>query len=396
MKILIVHNSYQQQGGEDIVFEQEKKLLQQQGHAVSVYQRSNLEMTQMTFFEKIKLFFGITWSKKSYNEILDIIDKTRPDLAHIHNTFCLITPAVVHACKSRGLPVVVTLHNYRLLCPRADFYIHNHVCEKCTAKKNWLYYPALLYGCYHNSRFQTLAVAVMLTFHRLIKTWYKHVNVFIALTEFSRQKFIAGGLPSNRIIVKPNFTVRSQIPLLERDPYGIYVGRLSPEKSLLTLMKAMKVNYQFPLKIIGTGKDEFMLKEFSKNENLSHIQFCGHLPKTAVLLLLRKALFLVLPSNWFEGFPLVIVEAFANGVAVITSRIGSMQEIVEDQVTGLHFTPGDAGDLAKKIQWAATHPQEILAMGQRAYQQYLEKYSPEKNYDRLIEIYDLAMQRSPV
>jgi glycosyltransferase involved in cell wall biosynthesis len=392
MKILIIHNSYQQPGGEDVVAGQEAALLRQAGHDVVEYRRSNREIKALSLWDKLTLAKQVIWAGDSVQDLRGLIHREKPDLAHFQNTFLLISPAAYHVCQEMSIPVVQTLHNYRLLCPRADFFRNGSVCEECLGKT--LPWPGIVYGCYRGSRAQTAVVATMLTVHRWLKTWDEQVDAYIALTEFARQKFIQGGLPPEKIMLKPNFVDPDPGMRDGMGEYALFVGRFSPEKKVLTLLKAWEKIEGIPLKLVGDGPQELQIRQFTRGFALEKVEFLGRRTRDQVFALMKKARLLIFPSEWYEAFPLVLAEAFACGVPVVATRIGVMAEIVEDGRTGLFFTPGDADDLSVKVQWAFAHPQEMAQMARRARQEFEARYTSERNREGLLNIYRLAIGRA--
>jgi glycosyltransferase involved in cell wall biosynthesis len=390
MKILLVHNSYQQPGGEDVVFSQERQLLERAGHHVVTYCRSNWEIAVYSPLKRLALVGRMTWARDTRREIASLLHRQKPDLVHVHNTFLMVSPSVYSACKEARVPVVQTLHNYRLLCPAAIFFRRGCVCEECLEHSLW---RGVLHGCYRNSRAETSAVALMLAVHRWQRTWTWGVNCFIALSRFSRQKFIEGGIPAEKIAVKPNFVYADPGCRARGGEYALFIGRLSPEKRVVTLLAAwQRLQARIPLRIVGGGPEREFLEAHAKRMELSEFRFLGHLPRDEVIAALKGARCLVFTSEWYENFPVTIVEAFACGVPVICSRLGAMQEIVADGRTGLHFTAADAEDLAQKIEWAWTHPEEMAAMGRAARAEYEAKYTAERNYEMLMEIYEHVLR----
>jgi glycosyltransferase involved in cell wall biosynthesis len=232
----------------------------------------------------------------------------------------------------------------------------------------------------------------MLTAHRLLGTWERQVDMYIALTQTSRQKFIEGGLPAEKIAVKPNFIDPTPPAGTDRDDFALYVGRLAPEKGIETLLEAWESLDGLPLKIVGDGPLAEKVRAFIENNPNSRVQWLGYLPKDQVLDLMRKASSLVFPSIWSEPFGNSIIEAFASGLPVVASNMGSMAELVVDHKTGLHFRPGDAADLAAKLRWAQGHAAEMAAMGQTARKAYEASYTAPKNHEMLMEIYAQAKE----
>jgi glycosyltransferase involved in cell wall biosynthesis len=386
--ILIAHNRYQHTGGEYAVFAAEKAMLRRYNHPIFEYVEHN---DRINGISPLKAATNTIWSCSSQNKLRQFIRETSPDIAHFHNTFLLISPSAYHACRSAGVPVVQTLHNYRLLCPTATLFRQGKVCEDCLKKTPpW---PGVLHKCYRGSAAQTLIVALMLTLHRWMRTWSQQVDVYIALTEFARRKFIEGGLPAEKIVVKPNFIHPDPGGATGKGNYALFVGRVSSEKGLQTLIQAWQGLKGIPLKIVGDGPLLDELHTAVELEDLNQVELLGRLSHKQVLVLMRDACFLVFPSECYEGFPMTIAEAFACGVPVIASRLGGMAEIIRDLYTGLRFEPGDPTDLATKVDWAWSHPRRMTEMGKNARQEYKRKYTAERNYELLLRIYRRAMKK---
>jgi glycosyltransferase involved in cell wall biosynthesis len=384
MRILSIHNSYQIRGGEDVCSESEQRLLREQGHHVDTYEENN---DRISTLNTANVALRTIWSKESYKIVKHRLQQSNYDLIHIQNFFPLISPSVYYAARSQGVPVVQTLHNYRLLCPNALFFRDGRVCEDCMGKP--IPYPGILHHCYRESQSASAGVAAMLAVHRTLNTWTKMVDLYIALTQFARQKFIEGGLPPEKIVVKPNF-VHPDLGIGSGDGgYALFVGRLSVEKGLDTLLTAWKqLDNPLPLKIVGDGPlaDEVM----QATQRLPKVEWLGRKPMSEVHELMGKAMFLIFPSKWYETFGRVAVEAFAKGTPVIAANIGAIAELVDSGRTGLHFRPGDSEDLAARVEWALTHPTELALMRQEARAEFEAKYTAAKNYQKLMEIYDKA------
>lgn len=385
MKILIAHNSYQQCGGEDTVVKAELALLKAYGHSVELYQVNNDKVT--SFPEKLQVAFNVPYSQVSKKKFLAYLKKYQLQIVHVHNFFPILTPAIYDACIAMGIPVVQTLHNYRTICPGALLMRGGKVCEICIRQSP---FKSVFHRCYRNSFLGTFAVARMVAYHRSNQTWGNKVDRLIALTRFGKMKFVEAGFPSEKISVKSNFCnieiPKKQNP--EKPRTGcLFVGRLSREKGLSTMMAAWE-NLKLPLRIAGDGP----LIDYVKKANLSNVSILGNLSSEQVSTEMSNAAFLVMPSECYEGFPMVLVEAFAHGLPVIASRLGAMAEIVEDGKTGLHFDPGCPEDLTRKVKWMVDHQEECRQMGENALQVYEEKYTPAKNYSTLQGIYNKVIE----
>ena len=379
VKVGVIHTHYQQPGGEDQVCAAEVALLRERGHEVAELTFDNRNLEDLPPWRQA----GLTlWNQEAYQRVREAIREHRPDILHVHNTFPLASPAVIHAAKAEGVPVVMTLHNYRLLCVNALFFRQGRVCEDCLGRLPW---RGVLHGCYRDTRPASAVVAGMLTLHRALSTW-NLVDRFIALTAFARGRFLAAGFPPEKVAVKPNFVHPDPGPGEGRGGYALFVGRLSPEKGVFTLLEAWRrLGGRIPLKVVGDGP---LMAEVSRRaRGIPGVEILGRKGTAEVYALMGEASFLVFPSECYEGFPMTIAEAFACGLPVIASRLGAMAEIVEEGRTGLLFEPGDAEDLAAKMEWAWAHPRELAEMGREARREYEEKYTAERNYERLMAIY---------
>lgn len=391
MKILLVHNTYQDRGGEDVVFDQERDLLRSAGHEVWEYVRHNREISQYSIARKLTLVARTVWASDSYREFNDVLRRKRPDIVHIHNTFPLISPSVYWACRKHRLAVVQTLHNYRMFCPGANFFRDGEPCEDCLGGSFW---RGVGHGCYRNSRKETAAVALMLSLHHAGKTFTRMVDRYIVLTAFARDRFISAGIPAAKILVKPN--------CVDPDPgvrqggsgdYALYVGRVSEEKGVPTVVRAWgQLPRTIPLKIIGDGPARAGLQTEAQAQGLNNITFCGQQSRKEVTEAMKGARFLVFSSELYENLPLTIIEAFACGLPVLASRRGAMQEIIEEGKTGHFFLPGNAEHLAKAVLDAWHSPEHLRELGEQARREYEAKYTAAVGTQRLIEIYQQILQ----
>jgi glycosyltransferase involved in cell wall biosynthesis len=385
MRILTVHNFYHQPGGEDVVWRSEAALLRSKGHEVTEFVRRNDEIINRGILASASLAIRTIWSRETVRELSRVLAQERPQLVHFHNTFPLISASAYYPCRESGVPVVQTLHNYRLACPAAIFFRQGHICEECLDHSLW---RAVRHSCYRGSRCASAATASMLAVHRLLNTWRDMVDCFVVPAEFCRAKLSHAGIPPRKIVVKPNF--------LESDPgcrqgagdYALFVGRLAPEKGIATLLSAWKrLSSKVPLRVYGDGSLRSDVERAATADGAGLIQFYGWADRRAVIDAIKGARFLVFPSEWYETFGLSVIEAFACGVPVIASRLGAVAELVSDHCTGLHFAPGDSADLAAKAQWAYEHPRELEQMGRNARFEYESKYTGESNYNSLMKIY---------
>ncbi|MCZ6763664.1 MAG: glycosyltransferase, partial [Alphaproteobacteria bacterium] len=324
------------------------------------------------------------YSRAARDQVAGEIAAFGPDIVHVHNFFPLLTPSVYDACRERSVAVVQTLHNYRTICAGALLMRDGAPCEDCIGASP---YQGALHGCYRNSRVASLAVSRMIAIHLKRGTWHTHVDRFIAFTDFAKAKFVAGGLPADKIAVKPNFVdAPASAAQSGSGNAALYVGRLSAEKGIATLLAAWR-DLDVPLRVAGDGP----LRDWARDTAPVGVTLLGHLSPEALAQERHAAAFCVMPTEWYEPFGLVTVEAFASSRPVIASRRGANTELVEDGVTGLHFTPGDSHDLADKVRWASAHPEDMRRMGENARRVYEEKYTPDIGIEKLIAVYEAAI-----
>jgi glycosyltransferase involved in cell wall biosynthesis len=384
MRVLIVHNRYQYAGGEETVVANEHALLERHGCETRLWSVNNDGIAST--WSKITAAVHATYSRPAREELARVIAEFRPAVVHVHNFFPLLSPSVYDACRAAGVAVVQTLHNYRTICPGSLLSRDGHPCEDCIGASP---YQGALHGCYRGSRIGSLAVARMVDTHRRRGTWSNKVDRFIALSAFSKTKFVAAGFPANRIMVKPNFsedrlTVGSAVRA-----GALFVGRLSPEKGIGTMLRAWDA-LEVMLRVVGDGP----LYELIEKAAGSSIVALGRKSSAEVALEMAQAAFLILPSAWPENCPMVIIEALCQGLPVIASRIPALAELIEEGATGLLFKQEDADDLATKVRWAHQHIEAMRIMGANARRVYEERYSPSINFGQLAKIYEAAIVQS--
>ncbi|WP_028535730.1 glycosyltransferase family 4 protein [Paludibacterium yongneupense] len=379
VRVLLVHNAYQQAGGEDAVVASEAAMLRRFGHEVALLTRHNDDIAAIG---RLSLLRQTLWSGTTRRDFDASCCEFAPDIVHVHNTFPLISPSVYWAAGRRRLPVVQTLHNFRLLCPQAIFLRDGHICEDCLGKLPW---RGVARRCYRASLAQSAALGGMLVLHRALGTWRGHVDRYIALNAFCRDKFIAGGLPADKFSIKPNFADIAELPGEGARRGGLFVGRLSQEKGLQVLVGAMERAPGLNVQVIGAGDGADLARQ------VFGAGFLGYRDLDSILHGMRRASYLVVPSICYESFPRTIVEAFACGLPVIASRLGSLIDIVGHERTGLLFEPGNSDDLAAKMAWADAHPERMAEMGRAARAEYERHYTAETNYQMLMEIYRHAI-----
>ncbi|MCS6952660.1 MAG: glycosyltransferase family 4 protein [Bryobacterales bacterium] len=396
MRVLVLHNRYRQPGGEDAVVDAEVSLLRQHGFEVVRYERSN-EFDGWA--SAVKTVVGSAWSRRSYQEVFELCRQFRPHVAHVHNFWAVLSPAVHAACRAAGAATVQTLHNYRLLCVNAFLLRKGVPCQDCLGRWPW---RGVLRRCYRNSALASAAVAHLVIANRLRRTWDKDVDAFIALSEFARSRFVAAGLPADRIFVKPNFVVDPGPPTRKpsESRLVVFFGRWSEEKGVLVLLEAWRrLNPQWPwrLLIVGDGPLRASLesKLCASGWNGS-VELMGYRTRPEVGELLQTARVVVVPSLWFENCPMVVLEALASGRPVIASGLGALQELVPNGVAGLTFAPGDADSLAQVLRTVFDDDALVDRMGSQARRTYLARYAAKSNLESLVRIYEAALARRAV
>lgn len=383
-KILLVHNYYQIPGGEDTVVANEKKLLEAHGHEVLLYTRHNSELNNLTPWQKVLLPFSTVFSLRTYREVRRLVRKEKIDIVHVHNTLNLISPAVYYAVLSCKVPVVQTVHNFRLLCPGATFYRDGQICEECLEKGLSC---ALKYKCYRGSRLQTLACVISTLVHRATGIYGKlH---YICLTEFNKEKLLhLKQIPEKNIYIKPNFATEAQrmVPVHQRTDSFVFVGRLEKLKGVDILLQAWKLLGQDAPELIlcGTGPLEQWCASYIREHNLN-VTMKGFVPNNEVRKLIGFSRALILPTQCYESFPISIVESYAAGTPVITGNMGNAGDLVEEGITGLHYPYNQAQAMADTV--SAFLAQSEVQWCENSREKFARLYNPEANYEMLWDIY---------
>jgi len=385
VRVLLVHNAYRQPGGEDRVFATEARVLSDRGHHVITYERQNPSEGRASVLRLARQAF---WNHRAYGDIRQLIRDSRPDVVHLHNTFPLISPAACYAARHEGVATVQTLHNYRLLCPNGLFFRDGKPCEDCLHKS--VPWPAVAHACYRDSYAASLAAGGALATHRGAGTWSTQIDRYIALTEFARQLFIAGGFKADRIVVKPNVVYPDPGLGAGNGRFALFIGRLSREKGIQTLLTAWsRLEGRLPLIIAGDGPLAPAVRQAVAGNG--DITWLGQQTPEQVQDLIGGATCVIVPSIWYETFGLVVAEAFARGTLVVAARLGALAELVEHGRTGLHFVPGDPDGLAEQVAWLIANPAAVAVMRKAARTEYERRYSIDANYPMLQRIYAEAV-----
>jgi glycosyltransferase involved in cell wall biosynthesis len=381
----MVHNRYRIRGGEDESTDAERDLLRRHGHQVDMFEAHNDDIVDD---RPLGVAAGTIWSRRAAAALGHKLRGGNYDLVHVQNFFPLLSPAVHYTAKRHGLPVVQSLRNYRLLCVNGMFFRDGRPCEKCADKV--VPWAGVRHGCYRDSRTASAAVAAMVGTHNLLRTWHRKVDLFLALSKFTRAKFVAAGIPPERIAVKPNFLPDALEPGTGQGGFALYVGRLSPEKGIATMLEAWR---QLPgdleLRIVGEGSLEPLIRRRAAED--PRIRLLGVRPHDEVLAMMRDAAMLLFPSEWYETFGRVAIEAYAVGTPENASDLGAVAEIVEPEITGLHHKAGDPHDLARKVHDLLRDPQRLARLRQTARAAFEARYSAERNIELMTGLYRRAI-----
>jgi glycosyltransferase involved in cell wall biosynthesis len=391
VRILLVHNKYKQSGGEDSVFQAESDLLKQYGHEVEHlrYENSLIKTVMDRCISGILTIYNPVSAHVFKIKILEF----NPDVIHVHNFLPLISPSIFALANKLDIPIVLTLHNYRLICPSATLFFKGKIYEKSI--HTTFPFDAIWKGVYRNSRVQTAIVVSTVAVNNSLGTWRNKVSGYIALTRFAKEKFVESSISilESKIFVKPNFVVDREQGNLIRENFFLFIGRLTPEKGIETILDAANL-YKFNLVIIGDGPMKEMVEDaVRKNPAITYL---GLQSKPTVINYLKRCKALLFPSIWYEGFPVTILEAFSTGTPVIASNLGSMKEIIKDKVNGMHFNPGDPIHLISKIIFISRNKDLALMMSNNARTSYEENYTPLENYKQLEQIYRKVISKGKI
>lgn len=388
MKILFIHTKYlHSAGGEDTTVQAESDLMRSKGHDVRVHFFDNANLGGGI---KGKLTAGISavYNRSSAEEIRKVLLGFAPDVVHVHNFFFAASPSVLREVHRHRIPLVVTIHNYRLICANALLLRNNKVCELCISHDFPWY--GVKYKCYHESAVQSAAIGAMSAIHKWSGTWKKVVNLYITPSAFAKDKLVHSSfnVDAGKIAVKHNFiNDPGEADVEKRQQNFLFVGRLSVEKGVQVLLEAWSGMDDQQLIIAGDGPEGPALR--AKYSHLANVQFVGHQTKDQVTRLMKECRALIFPSIWYEGLPLTIIEAFATGTPVIGSRLGAMSEMIQDGFNGLLFNAGDTSSLQSAIErFNSLVSEKEYTVYENARNIYLEKYHPDKCYEAIMKLYN--------
>lgn len=382
LRILLIHNKYKFHGGEETVVAIEKELLENGGNTVRILYFDNKEIDEGN---TLTLALGLIYNRKSARIVKETIAAFAPDVIHVHNLFYLASPSILYQASRSNVPVVVTLHNYRLVCSSGMLMRDAKPCELCLTKIFPLH--GIKYKCHQNSALKTAHLTFAIGLHKVLRTWSEKVSCFITLTDFAKKKYLESslGIVEEKIFVKPN-SVTNVIPrsLERRGNYFLFVGRLSKEKGIHILLDAF-VGKDIQVEIIGDGPYRELVQDYEAHS--SNIKYHGYQSSTFIASRLKNCLAVIVPSICYEGLPTAILEAFSSGTPVIISDIDNLSKIVEHNFNGMHFKTNDAIDLYRIVEEFYENQGNYDFLYNNAFNTYLEKYTPEINYRNLIDIY---------
>jgi glycosyltransferase involved in cell wall biosynthesis len=390
MRILFVHNTYQYRGGEDTTLDMESALLKAKGHTVDILSFNNNEINGL--LAKVGTGIRSFYNLHSARQLKEKINTFKPDVIHIHNLFFTASPSILYAARQMNIPVVMTVQNYRLICANALLLREQQVCELCIQKTFPL--DGIRYQCYRSSYVESALVTGITSIHKILSSWNKKVDQYIVPSEFLKNKlhYSSLKLPFDKLAVKPNFIQDVGTTENDREDFFLFVGRISPEKGVTSLVKCFANNPASKLVIAGDGPDKEMLIESIKD--LPNITYIGQQPKERIIALMKACKALIFSSLWYEGLPLTIVEAFATGTPVIASKLGAMAEMITDGFNGFHFMPGDTAGMQDKImQFSALPAAQRDQLYKNARQTYITRYHPDVHYTAILGIYEKAINK---
>lgn len=383
-KVLIVHNQYQLAGGEDTVAENEGNLLRENGHEVFYYTRTNKEIERMNPMQKAVAGLGTLFSWKAYREISKLIIDHGIQIVHVHNTVPLVSPSVYYAAKKHGCKVVQSIHNMRMLCPTGMMVRNESICEECVTKGLRC---AVRHGCYRGSKLQSLLLSGSIALHRRLGTYTKKVDAYLVTTEFN-YRMLQKVVPEDKIYFKSYFSDSETWDIAKkRHAYYIYISRVEYLKGIFVALKAFARLPGQRLLVMGVGPGEEAAHKYVEDNQLENIEFLGFKTKQEMLELLYHAKALVFPTQWYEGFPMTIVESMAVGTPVIGSNIGNVGTIIKDGVNGLTFQYDDPDDLVEKIHYLEDHEEVARKIEEGAQADFIEHHTFERVYQQTYEIY---------
>jgi len=389
MRILMCHNYYRERGGTERVVEEEKNELERHGHIVILYVKDSRDIQNMPFYKKLLIPLRCVFSIETWREVGQLVKEHRPDVAHVHNIFPLLSPSIFYVLKRMKVPVVYSVHDYRLLCPNGLFFVNGRICEKC---RNGNTVHAIINRCLHKNVFQSVVYAASIGIHRLLGSFRRNVDNIVTVSGFVRSKLVEGGFPEEKVVVNYNFQKLEKISDVARvRKYFAYVGRLSEEKGVMLLIDAFSHLRDIRLKIVGSGPLEKLAASRIRELGVGNIELLGRMEGTRLRDIVSGAIGIIVPSVWYEPMPLVILESWAVETPVIVAHIGGLKEIVTDKTTGLLFNPVDGEDLAERVRFLIKNRELAAELGRNGRREVDKRFSVSTHVRRLEEIYSSVM-----
>jgi glycosyltransferase involved in cell wall biosynthesis len=390
MRILTVHNQFQQYAGADIVASADDQILAQHDE-VNSYTRHSNEIGSAGLLQKGIFGMDAIYSRRTVRDITEVVGRFRPDIAYVHNVFPLISPSLYHVLHRLGVPSVHIIHDYRLWCPNSRFYIDDQRCMRC---QHGNYLHAVQHRCVQGSVPYSALYAASLYVNRQMD-FARKIGGFICLTDFTKELLLQSQVPEDKLHICPNHIDTSRFqPQYSGGDYVLYLGGLYRDKGVMTIAKAFTHLPDIQLKLVGAGSEEQELRDYIQQHQLSNMEILGYKSGDEKLELLRNSKFTVVASQLTEPFGLVVVEAYASGKPVVASTVGSLPYLVEPGKTGLMFTSKDADELAEKVRWLYDRPEEIERMGRNARALVEQKYDSGLRYELLRAIFEKVIKTS--
>ncbi len=388
MKILQIHNYYKIRGGECSVVGMEEALLRKNGHDIQQFVRDSQNINNMSINGKINSLINTPYNQKIYQDMIHTIKTDRPDVAHVHNVFPLISPSVYVALHDCDIPIVQTIHNYRFMCPNGQFFVNGNICEDCQSIG---FASAFKKKCFRNNRMLSALYAISISRMWRTDIIQKHITKYIALNNFVAKKLMVSGIPDSKIEICGNFIEPLPNSFSNKQNYILFLGRLSHEKGISTLLRALSKLNDVNLKIAGTGPEEGSLKKQAEKYCHNNVNFLGHVSGEDKYKLIAEAQCMIVPSEWYENFPVSVMESLSLGTPVIASNIGGLPDMIKPNITGLLFKAGDPDNLAENIHSLLSHPDRITEMSQQATTTAKRIFNPQQHLTQLIDIYQHAI-----
>lgn len=404
MKILAVNKFYYMKGGSEAYYFSLNNLCIEKGHDIVPFSMkdeknfhsefqdnfiNNVNYQDMSLKTKVVNSAKIVYSVEAYNKIKKITCNTKPDIAHLHIFQHQLSPSIIHGLRKCGIPIVNTVHDLKVMCPNYKMLNNKGICEECKGSK---YYRCFLNSCVKNSKLNSIVNTLEAYLHKFLKS-YELVDMYICPSEFFRKKLIEFGIAVNKTVHIPNFIdIKEFEPCYEAEDYFVYMGRLSEEKGISTLIEAMNEVKASKLYVLGSGHLEVELMKQVKDSKLDNVEFLGFKTGEELENIIRKSKFVVIPSICYENCPMSVIEAMAYGKSVIGSNIGGIPELIQDEITGLIFKSGDKNDLASKINYLLNNPRICNEMGISGRKRAEDCYDKEIHYEKINEVYNSLLK----